>query len=317
MVQEVLDIIRGYNTVIIHRHIHPDLDALGSQGALAEILKISFPNKNIYIVGEEDKSLKFVKRMDDISDSEYNGSLIIICDTDCESRISDKRYKKGDFILKIDHHPNVVPYGDLNWTDVSASSTSEMIYDLFNNGKNGLLLTNEAARLIYAGIIGDTGRLLFNNTTNKTFSIVNELQKWDFSIEDLYTDIYKCNLNLTRLKGYILQHFHISKSGVGYIKIRNNILEKYKVMPNEVTHIINIFSDVDGIKAWTFFIDEKDHIKVRIRSKKIPIDQVAQQYGGGGHFLSAGATIHTWDEAETMLQQLENHVNVHALVDYH
>src|SRR5699024_2930553 len=106
-------------------------------------------------------ALTFLAEMDDINDDMFTDALIIVCDTANTGRISDARYKLGKQIIKIDHHPNVDPYGDIMWVDTTASSTSEMIYELFLFGQGEWKLSEHGAKLIYAGIVGDTGRFLF------------------------------------------------------------------------------------------------------------------------------------------------------------
>src|SRR5690625_3721777 len=130
-IKKIIQMIKDYETIIIHRHVRPDPDALGSQAGLKEIIKQSFPDKSAYIVGEEDPSLHFLVRMDQISDRTYDQALVIVCDTANAARISDTRYDLGEKIIKIDHHPNVDQYGELRWVDTDASSTSEMIYDFY------------------------------------------------------------------------------------------------------------------------------------------------------------------------------------------
>jgi bifunctional oligoribonuclease and PAP phosphatase NrnA len=178
---EILETIRQFDTIIIHRHVRPDPDAYGSQGGLAEILKASFPEKAIYTVGKEEESLNFLRRLDKIDDEVYENALVIVCDTANQERICDGRYRLGKKLIKIDHHPNEDPYGDLLWVDTNASSTSEMIYEFYLTGKeDGLVMTKEAARLIYAGIVGDTGRVLLPRTSQKKIKYASELIKYGF-----------------------------------------------------------------------------------------------------------------------------------------
>ncbi len=84
--------------------------------------------------------------MDSVEDSAYQGSLVIVCDTANTARIDDKRYSQGDFLIKIDHHPNDDVYGDLSWVDTSSSSASEMI-TLFAETTH-LALSDRAAELL-------------------------------------------------------------------------------------------------------------------------------------------------------------------------
>jgi bifunctional oligoribonuclease and PAP phosphatase NrnA len=181
MKEKILEMIKQYETIIIHRHVRPDPDAYGSQGGLAEIIKTSFPEKKVYAVGVEEPSLNYLRRLDSIEDSVFEGALVIVCDTANEERICDSRYRLGDKLIKIDHHPNEDAYGDHLWIDTSASSVSEMIYEFYQFGKEkGLVLSNEGARLLFAGIVGDTGRFLYPSTTQNTFDVAGELIRYDF-----------------------------------------------------------------------------------------------------------------------------------------
>lgn len=306
MKKQILDTIEAYDTIVIHRHIRPDPDAIGSQGGLAEILRTSYPEKNIHVVGSEEPSLSFLNKMEDIQDAAYDGALVIVCDTANAPRISDERYSKGDKLVKIDHHPNEDPYGDLIWVDTSASSVSEMIYEFYEYGKDrGLILTDRAAFLLYAGIVGDTGRFLFDNTTEKTFRVAADLRKYDFPITTLYTELDKIKLNVIRLQGHVLQSFEMRSSGAAQIRLDSGILEKFKATASEGSQLVNAISNVEGIKAWVFFIEEPDEIRVRLRSKGPVINGLAKKYGGGGHPMASGASIYTWEEAEALVKDLD------------
>src|SRR5699024_11648266 len=102
-------------------------------------------------------------------------------------RLCDQRYVRCDMLSKSDHQPNNDDYGDVLLVDTNFSSTSEMIYELsLNNDK--LKMNEEAARLIYAGIVGDTGRFMFPNTTNKTFRYAAQLIEYSFDRQKLYNE---------------------------------------------------------------------------------------------------------------------------------
>ncbi|WP_077214230.1 DHH family phosphoesterase [Bacillus dakarensis] len=305
MKEKILETIKQYNTIIIHRHVRPDPDAYGSQGGLAEILKASFPEKVIYTVGKEEESLNYLRRMDVIPDDTYNGALVIITDTANQARICDDRYRLGDKLIKIDHHPNEDAYGDMLWVDTDASSCSEMIYEFYLAGKDkGLKMSNEAARLLYAGIVGDTGRFIYPSTTEKTFSYASELIKYNFSRTELYDSMYELPLHIIKLNGYVLQNFEMNEQGVASMVLDKPLLEKFGAKPSDASLLVSTLGDVAGIKAWAFFIEEEDQIRVRLRSKGPIINVVAKKYNGGGHPLASGASIYSWDEKDLVMKDI-------------
>lgn len=305
MKAQILEAIENYETIIIHRHVRPDPDAYGSQGGLAEILKASFPDKKVYTVGKEEASLQFMRRLDTIADETFHGALVIVCDTANAERICDDRYTLGEQLIKIDHHPNEDRYGDLQWVDTTASSTSEMIYEFFLSFKDrGLKMSDEAARLLYAGIVGDTGRFLYPSTTNKTFAYAGELIHYDFSRTDLYDSMYELAPNVVKLNGFILQNFELHEHGAATVIMKQELLEKYSVKPSEASLLVSELGNVAGVKAWVFFIEEQDQIRVRLRSKGPVINGIARKYNGGGHPLAAGASIYSWDEVDNVMADL-------------
>ena len=135
MKRQIIDKIKQYETIITHRHVRPDPDAYGSQFGLAELIRANYPEKKVYTVGEHDDSLSFLAMPEQIDDAVFEGALVIVTDTANTERVDDQRYNKGAYLIKIDHHPNDDAYGDLLWVDTNASSCSEMIYELFEEGK--------------------------------------------------------------------------------------------------------------------------------------------------------------------------------------
>ncbi|WP_188453420.1 DHH family phosphoesterase [Virgibacillus oceani] len=305
-IEKIVQTIKDYDTIVIHRHVRPDPDAYGSQAGLKEIIKKSFPLKNVYIVGEEDPSLEFLVRMDTIDDSVYHGALVVVCDTANAARIDDNRYNKGDKLIKIDHHPNVDEYGDIMWVDTNASSASEMIYQFCIDAKEaGFRMNDEAARLLYGGIVGDTGRFLFPSTTKKTLAYAAELVTYHFDRTELYNGIYSINENIARLRGYILQNFTLTDSGMSTVRLSKEILNEFNVKPIETGQLVGVLGDIKGIKAWVVFIEEDDLIRVRLRSKGPIVNTIAAKYDGGGHPMASGASVYTWEETDKVVYDLD------------
>lgn len=305
--QAIIEKIEAYDTIIIHRHVRPDPDALGSQVGLRDMLRASYPEKDVYAVGEEEPTLNFLARMDEVADDLYKDALVIVCDTANTARIDDQRYTSGKEIIKIDHHPNHDKYAALLWVDTEASSTSEMIFELYLSGKDQSLQMNATvARLLYGGIVGDTGRFMFPNTRNQTFRYAAELIEYEFDRSALYDGLYNVGQAISHLRGYVLQNFTVSASGVSTVKITQEILDAHKVTAAETGSLVGTLGDVEGIRAWAFFIEEADIIRVRIRSKGIVINELAGKFNGGGHPLASGAAVYSWEEADQFTAELES-----------
>ena len=303
---EIREKITKYDRIIIHRHVRPDLDAVGSQVGLATWIKDNFPDKEVYYVGENDETLTYLVTMDEIDDQMYQGALVIICDTANHPRIDDQRYSLGKERIKIDHHPIVDQYGDLNWVDTTASSTSEMIYNLItSSNETGFKVSTEVARLLYAGIIGDTGRFLFQSTTPRTFEIASELVKHSFDRSEIYENLYEVEPALAKLKGWLLDQLSVDDLGVVAIKLTQDILEKYQVTADQSSALVQVYGSIKGIDCWAMFVEEDDQIRVRIRSKKTKINHVAEQFNGGGHPFASGATVYSWEEADRLTHALK------------
>ena len=103
----ILNKIKEYNRIIIHRHVRPDGDCMGSQMGLKYLLKNTFPEKEVYAVGDElPEYLKELGEVDIIPDGYYQDALVIVVDTANESRICDARWQTGKYIIKIERKGN-------------------------------------------------------------------------------------------------------------------------------------------------------------------------------------------------------------------
>lgn len=305
MVEKIIQHILENDKIIIHRHVRPDPDALGSQHGLATMIRESFPEKEVYTVGEEDWRLQFIGSSDEISDDVYQDALVLVLDTANRERISDERYHLGKTLIKIDHHPTRDTYAEINWVDSTFASTSEMIYVLYTKAKaKGFVLSKNAAEKIFAGIIGDTGRFLFPSTTERTFQTAMCLFKTGMEATPIYNQLYETDASILRLNGYIMQNFERVSEGVLVVKITKEVLDKFGLEPMDASNTMNEIGNLRGVKAWITFIEEENHIRVRLRSKGPVVNELAAQYKGGGHKLASGATIYSWETAHEIVDKL-------------
>ena len=165
-----------------------------------------------------------------------------------------------------------------------------MVGELAINTK--LEVSKEAVNFLLLGIITDSGRFLYSNTTQRTFKIASFLLKKGADLNYLCTKLYQQKLNLLKFKGYVLNNFTLTKQGVAFVKITLAILRQYNINQLEAKSVINILANTKEIKIWLLAVEkEKELIKVSIRSSQYVINEVAKRYDGGGHKFAAGAKI--------------------------
>ncbi|MGX7393911.1 DHH family phosphoesterase [Carnobacterium mobile] len=303
--QEILEIIMQHETIIVHRHMRPDPDALGSQGGLVEILKASFPDKKILKAGGPVGDLAFLTTMDTVLDEDYQGALVIVTDTANRPRISDERYDQGAKLIKIDHHPNDDAYGDLLLVNIEASSCSEIIADFYLANQDQLTLSDEAARLLYAGIVGDTGRFLYPATTAHTMQIAAMLMGYDFVPTEVNNQMNVISKRVAQLTGYVLQNIAVSASGVAKVMLTKEIMEQFGVTDTETSSIVSIPGTIEGILVWGIFVEQPEgYFRCRLRSKGPVINEIAKLHHGGGHPLASGANAKDEKEISQIVAEL-------------
>ncbi len=307
MYSQIIDTIKQFDTIIIHRHVRPDPDAYGSQIGLKQLISQNYPEKRVLAAGTHDYTMDFLGFPDAVADEDFDGALVIVTDTANTDRIDDQRYVKGAKLIKIDHHPNDDNYGDICQVDTAASSSSEMIYELYTYGKNedNWVMPDAGARMLYAGIIGDTGRFLFPSTTQKTFDVAGELIKYDFDRNQLHDGMYEMERKLLHLQGYMYQNFKMNADGAAYVKITQSILRQFNVTPTDTSLLVGSLGNVKGIRAWVILIEEETEIRVRLRSKGPVINALAKEFGGGGHPMASGAVAYSWEEADRVIERLQ------------
>ncbi|BGE82184.1 DHH family phosphoesterase [Staphylococcus petrasii] len=302
---EIMHKIEEADTIIIHRHVRPDPDAYGSQLGLKLYLERKFPEKTIYAVGQSEVSLEFIGSLDEIADEVYEDALVIVCDTANAPRIDDQRFNSGKGLIKIDHHPATDQYGEINYVNTEASSTSEIIFDFITHFNDFSIIDADVARVLYLGIVGDTGRFMFNNTTPHTMEVASQLLKFPFDHNAELNKMAEKDPKVMPFQGYIFQNFELSEDhAFCQVRITKEILEEYQLLPNEASQFVNTVADIQGLKIWVFAVDEGDQIRCRVRSKGIIINDVANQFGGGGHPNASGVSVYSWEEFDKLAEAL-------------
>ena len=304
MYKQIYKYIKKYDNIVIARHIGVDHDAMASQVALRDSIKLTFPEKKVLAVGNGSSKFSYIGKLDKFEELEH--ALLIVVDLPDKKRADSVDFSKYDFIIKIDHHPFIEDFGGLECINDKASSAAEIIMDLLENTK--LECNKQIAETLYYGLISDSNRFLFNTCGPKTFELTSiYLEKYKFDIKELYQNMYLRPLNEVRLEGYIAENMIVTDNGVGYIDITNEIINKYKVDSAAAGNMINNFNFIQEVLVWATITEDVKSglIRISIRSRGPVINKVAEKHNGGGHKMASGARVETFEEAHQIMHELD------------
>lgn len=306
MIKQILKKIKEYDNIVIARHIGPDPDALASEIALRDSIKLTYPKKKVYAVGNSVSKFKYFGDLDRIDDHNLNKPLLIVLDVPNKSRLDGVNYELYDYVIRIDHHPSVEKIANLELVDVSSSSTCEIITEIIKNSK--LRMNENIASNLFLGIVADSDRFLLSTTTTRTFNLVNYLiSKYNLDIKKLYNSLYERPINEVKFQSYIALNMVVTENNFGYIKLDKKIMDEYNVDSSAASNMVNNFNFIKELYCWAFSsYDEKHDIyKINIRSRGPVINTVAQNYNGGGHMYASGARIHNEEDVDKLFNDLD------------
>jgi phosphoesterase RecJ-like protein len=285
--------IRNSERIVIATHFNPDLDGICALLVCASLIKhfkrstpILFcqsviPSRYRFLLHGN----KFVKKLPDFD-------LLIIIDSAKISRvfqhISEHQSVKlrSKLIINIDHHRSNDSFGKLRIIDDSASSSSEIMYKIFR--KLGIKINRQLADVFYCGIYGDTGGFIYPNTTKDALKIASELVELGVKPSPLVKKINVKTFVGTLLLSEVLNTIEI-KNGVGVMYLTQGMLKKTHAKMSDSENFISFCQAINGVRVSLFLREEKDATRISLRSDGIiDVDELASQYGGGGHRRAAG-----------------------------
>lgn len=306
MFEQVLEKIKKYDTIIIHRHKNPDGDALGSQIGLKNIILESFPEKKVYAVGDSSKRFNFMEGsvMDDIPDGIYSDALAFVLDTSAAALISDDRYKNAKETVRIDHHIFCEHICDLEITDTSYESCCGLITELAI--ECNLPLNTLAAKSLYTGMVTDSGRFRYDSTSSSTHRLASHIMKTKFDTSEIYSNLYVDDFEFIKLRAKFVLKINLTDCGVAYIYTTLDEAKSYGVDNFTISRgMVNTMGEIRGIDTWVNFTESDEGVLTEIRSSKHNINPIAVKYGGGGHAKASGATLKNKEEAMKLLEDLK------------
>lgn len=306
MFTKILNEIKKYDTIVLHRHTKPDGDAMGSQIGFKHILKENFPEKQIYMVGDDVRFFSFMEDaiMDEISDDIYSGALAIVLDCGSSHLISDDRYKLAEKTVRFDHHLFCETICDLECVESTYESCAGLVADFAR--QNRLTVNKLAAQSLYTGMLTDSGRFRYDSTSSRTFEIAAFLMKAEFDTNEIFRHLYADEYENKKLKAQFVLKIQFTEHNVAYIYTPKNEFDIYGVDSFTISRgMVGTMADMKGVDIWVNFTETEQGVLCELRSSRFNINPIAVKYGGGGHAKASGATVADYETAMAMLHDLD------------
>ena len=302
--QTILDKIKEYDRILIFRHKRPDGDAAGSTKGLQRILKLTYPEKEILLQNCDFADyMAFLGTEDALLDDEkYADALAIVIDTGTMERVSNQKFTLCKEVIKIDHHINIAPYGDILWVEEERSSACEMIADFYATFKDELKIDKEAAGYIYCGMVTDSGRFRFRDVSGETLRLAGMLLDLGIDTDTMYANLYMKEFDLYKFESYAYGQMQITENGVAYLHVTKEMQEMFGLSGEDASASVSLMDSIKNSLIWLAFIDNDDgSIRVRLRSRFVTINCIGEKYRGGGHACAAGATVYSTEEMQQLI----------------
>ena len=318
VVQRIYERIATAERIMLFRHMRVDGDCVGATKGLKRIIQLSWPQKQVYIIDNEQSDyLAFLGPDDEpVDDEVYADALGIVIDVGNRERISNQKYALCRELIKIDHHINREPYGDICWVEDDRSSACEMIAAFYEVFADRLVIDAQAATCLYAGMVTDSGRFLYEGVRGDTMRLAGLLIDQGIDMQRLYAHLYLRSFDELKFKAQIYANMKITENGVAYIHVTREMQERFGLTQESAGNAISCLSDIRGVLCWLAFIDTKtDEIRVRLRSRFAAINTIAERYGGGGHAMASGAKVFSAEEMQRLIDDADAYIKAYKEVN--
>jgi bifunctional oligoribonuclease and PAP phosphatase NrnA len=321
--KQILETIKKHKHFLIAAHINPEGDSIGSQLAMANLLRSM--GKTVRIVNADNvpKNLMFLPGTDQIEtpldkdqqNIKFDAAIILDC-PNLERIGKVRQLLNKQYIICIDHHISNDRFGDINWIDHKASSAGEMVYGLFETGN--IAIDDANALCLYVAIMTDTGSFRYSNTTVKTHQIIADLLSYNLNPTKIYEHIYETkSFEVMKLLAEVLNNLQRSKDGTYvWFRVNDEMLKRNHLKPEATEDFIAFVRMIEGAEVVAYLreIDSGAKVKISLRSKTdIDVNKIAGHFGGGGHQAASGCVIDAnIDQAEKLLlRQIKKSMKEH------
>ena len=308
--ETILQKIKEYNRIFIFRHVRNDGDCVGASKGLKAILQLTWPEKEIYLIDKDTSAyLAFLGPEDEpVDEALYADALGIVVDTASESRISNKNYKLCKELIKIDHHIPLENYGNFTWVEEHRSSCCEMIAAFYDTFRDQLKIDSQAATYLYTGMVTDSGRFKYDGVNGDTMRCAAVLLDVGVDTERLFARLYLEAFEYLKFKAEIYRRMQVTENGVAYIIVDKAMQKEFGLTLEMASACVGTLDSIRGCISWMAIIENGDadnSFRVRLRSRFVHINSIAEKYRGGGHACASGATVYGQDEIQALLRDTD------------
>lgn len=314
-----VELINRHQRLILTTHVRPDGDGLGSMLALADVLERRGKSVRMVVASIIPPRYDFldprkrVERFTGVDDDHTKAEAVIVLDTGTWNQLGDFGAFLRDFPgsrMVIDHHLTQDDLGAIQLVDVTAEATGRLAYEAIN--ALGGPLSAEAAHCIFVALAMDTGWFRHSNTTAASFALASKLVEAGAQPTLAYDLLFEQN-SLARIKllGLALDRIQVVAGGqVAYTEIYRDDYSTTGATPQDTEDLINYPRSIIGVEVAFMLLEQpRGGVKVSFRARsRVDVARLAQQFGGGGHRLAAGAILETSlpEARDRVLRAVEN-----------
>ena len=287
--------IQNAKNIAISGHKNLDGDALGSALALAKIIELNFGKKATVIYdGNIPKDLRYIPLRDEAcyyknvpEDSKFD--LYILVDYGTKSHLggAEKFVEESDFVIEFDHHYNDAVVGNLCFDDVNKAATAQIIFDVVRTAK--LKTDKDIIDLLMLAIITDTGNFKFVRNSD-VFIDAAQLVDMGANVSDIVNLLNNKDKKTVLVESLATANAEFHMNGRLVMATINN--KDYKKLDGRGELVLDLLAKIHGVEFVVLLKEHlEDQIGISLRSKTIPVNEIAESFGGGGHLFAAGAVV--------------------------
>jgi phosphoesterase RecJ-like protein len=298
IIDRILEIIREHRTFCIVGHIRPDGDCVGSQLALALALRNEGKRVTCWNEDSIPDKYRFLDPDGFFQRPKAGHKFDCVIATDCASfqRLgkAGKYSMRRKILINIDHHESNPRYGDVNWVSAREPSCGELIYRLLKVAR--WPITKPIADNLFTAVSTDTGSFQYATTRPGTFHTGAELVTRGANLARICDEVYQSySLSRVRLLKLLYNNFKLTdRDRIAYLWLKKKDFTRTGAESNDTEGLIDHIRAIEPVVVACVFEEiEPELTRISLRSKdpNVNVNEVAAQFGGGGHPAAAGARI--------------------------